>query len=270
MLQPKAIADAIRRLRGTTLQTFDRLSDEQMEIEAVPGWSIADVFRHLADSDRGAVLAIHLREFLPGRSLEDLERANDRNLERLRGVDRPTLRRELERWGTRLARVVALTPAPAARVTVPTAFGRLPLGWVACLRPYDEWVHQWDIATALGHSEPAMDLPLTSLLAEFQLRALPVGQRRDQLTGQGVVQVVLDGVEPLWSVPMWSFDLGRRQFGAHVPSRATVTLRLDVPAFCLVAADRVSWRDLESAGRIRISGDDRKAAETLLDAVRVV
>ncbi len=110
MLHPKDIAPAISRLRGGSLLTFDRLTDAELELEALPGWTIADVFRHLADSDRASVLGGHLLEFLPGRDLDDFEAHNDANLERLRRRDRATLRRELEVWGRRLARVVALVP----------------------------------------------------------------------------------------------------------------------------------------------------------------
>ena len=263
MLKPKDLAPAITRLRGGSLLTFDRLTDEQFAREALPGWTVEDVYRHLADSDRGSVLGGHLLEFLPGKDLDVFEDHNDANLERLRRRDRSTLRRELEVWGRRLARVVALVPTPAARVTVPSAFGRLPLGWLAGLRLYDEWVHQWDVAQAIGEDEPPMDLPLRDLLAEFQLRALPAGPL-DDVDPDGVVEVqVVDG-------PVWRFDLGRHRFGAHVRAAATATVRLDVGAFCLVAADRVPWRDLVDAGRVELEDDAEGSGAALLDSCRVV
>lgn len=263
MLAPRDIAPAISRLRGGTLLVFDRLSDEQLELPAVPGWTVADVFRHLADSDRGSVLGFHLREFLPGKDLDEFEQHNDSNLARLRQADRAQLRRELETWGRRLARVVSVVPAPAARVKVSTAFGRLPLGWVACLRLYDEWVHRWDVATALDEPEPPMDAPLRTLLAQFQLRAVPAGAL-ETATGDRVVEVrVTDG-------PTWRFDLASRRFGADLPAVASATITLDPGAFCLVAADRVPWRTLAEDGRITVQDDDAGSAASLLDAVRVV
>jgi hypothetical protein len=214
------------------------------------------------------VLGVHLKNFLPGRSLQTFEKefeaVNDRNLERLRGVDRATLRRELEVWGNRLARIIGLVPAPLARVNVPTAFGRLPLGWLGCLRPYDEWVHRWDIAKAVGQTDPLMDQPIRDLLAEFQLRALPAGPLRDAELPGGVVEVRIEDGQ------VWRFDLTRRQFGAHVFAHPTVTIHLGVPDFCLIAANRVTWQDTEAAGRLKIEGDDRAAAEVILELVRVV
>ena len=263
MLHPKDLGPAISRLRGGTILAFDQLDDDELEVEALPGWSVADVFRHLADSDRRAVLGSHLLEFLPGKDLDEFERHNDANLDRLRQRDRATLRHELEVWGQRLSRVVSLLPGPAARVRVPTAFGRLPLGWVAGLRLYDEWVHRWDVAQALDQDDPPMDLPLHDLLAEFQLRALPAGALGD-VRHDGVVEVqVVDG-------PVWRFDLARHRFGAHVAAPATARVRIDVASFCLVAADRVPWRELEAAGRVEVDDDEGGAASVLLDACRVV
>lgn len=264
MLRPSDLAATITRLRGGTLLTLDRLSDTQLELEALPGWSIADVLRHLADTDRRSVLGGHLVEFLPGRDLEaELEEHNEANLARLRGRDRAALRRELEVWGRRLARVVGLLPAPLARLRVPTAFGRVPLGWVAALRLYDEWVHQWDVARALDEPEPPMDLPLRDLLAEFQLRGLPA-QPLGDVAADGVVEVVV--VEG----PTCRFDLGRRRFGAHVRVAPSARVGLDVGAFCLVAAARVPWRQLAEQGRIEVADDEAGSAAALLDACRVV
>lgn len=263
MLHPRELGPAISRLRGGTLLALDRLTDEQLEVEALPGWTVADTFRHLASTDRRSVLAGHLLEFLPGKDLDAFERRNDDHLARLRDRDRATLRHELEVWGRRLSRLVQLVPGPIARVPVPTAFGRVPLGWIAGLRLYDEWVHRWDVARALGDEEPPMDLPLHDLLAEFQLRALPAGPLRD-LDHEGVVEVqVPEG-------PVWRFDLAHHRFGAHVAAAPTAHVRLDVPAFCLVAADRVPWRDLEAQGRIEVDDDGTGSAAALLDVCRVV
>lgn len=268
VMRPRDISAAIRRQRAATLVTFDSLGDADLDQPALPGWTVADVFRHLADSDRGSVLGVHLKNFLPGRTLkqfeEEFEQVNDQNLERLRAADRATLRRELEVWGARLARIVALVPGPLARLRVPTAFGRLPLGWLGCLRPYDEWVHRWDIAQALGQTDPLMDQPIRDLLAEFHLRALPAGPLREAELPDGLVEVRIDDGQ------VWRFDLGRRHFGAHVLAHPTVTVHLGVPDLCLIAANRTSWQDVEASGRLKIEGDDRTAAQALLDLVRVV
>lgn len=263
-MRPGDISAAVRRQRAATLVMFDALSEEALEAEALPGWTVADVFRHLADSDRASVLGYHLLNFLPSKDLDDFERVNDRNLVRLRAADRATLRRELEVWGGRLATVIGLVPRFVSRLPVPSAFGRLPLAWFGGLRLYDEWVHRWDVAMALGQTDPLMDQAVRDLLAEFQLRALPAGPLLHADLPAGVVEVRIDAGQ------VWRFDLVRRQFGAHVLSRPTVTIHLGVPDFCLIAADRIPWREIEEAGRLKIESDDRSAAEAILDRVRVV
>ena len=244
MLHPRDIGPAISRLRGGSLLLFDRLPDEQLELEALPGWTVADVFRHLADSDRGAVLGGHRWSSCRARTSTSSNGTTTPNLARLRERDRATLRHELEVWGRRLSRVVGLVPAPVARVPVPTAFGRLPMGWVACLRLYDEWVHRWDVARVIDDPEPPMDLPLHDLLAEFQLRALPAGPlhevRRDAVveiqvvdgpvgasisrgTGSGPTSRPLPPPRCAWTCPpcAWWPAIGSR--GASWPTRVGST-----------------------------------------------
>jgi hypothetical protein len=260
VLVPKQLGPAIDRLRGSSLLLFDRLSDEQFDQEALPGWTVADVFRHLADSDRRSTLGTHLLEFLPGKDLDEFEQHNDANLARLRAVDRQHLRRELQVWGRRLARVVRYAPTPLARLRVPTAFGRLPVGWVAALRLYDEWVHQWDVAQAIGDPVPPMDVPLRGLLAEFQL----LGLAATAPAGSGCVEVQVTGG------PTWRYDLASRRAGADVAVPPTATVALDVVSFCLVAAARRPWRELAADGDVRVADDRAGSAATLLDACRVV
>jgi uncharacterized protein (TIGR03083 family) len=262
-VEPKAVAAVTRRLRQATVELLDDLTADELAVEALPGWTVLDVFRHLADSDRRSVVGDYLLGLLPGRDPDEFERANDDNLERLRCEDRETVRRELAAWGGRLARIVGLTPGPVARVTVPTAFGRVPLVWIATLRPYDEWVHQWDVRQAVRRPEPPMDDQLRTLLAEFQLRALPAAPLRSVDHGDGVVEVRFRDAD----VPPWRFDLRRREFGAFVRAAPTVSVTADVPSWCLVAGARAGWRELEG---IEVSGRDSEAAAAVLDVVRVV
>jgi hypothetical protein len=62
-------------------------------------------------------------------------------------------------------------------------------------------------------------------------------------------------------------DLGTKRYGLGLSADAHV----EGPAskLIMVAAGRDPWRDAEAAGQLRVTGD-RKAAETLLDVLRVV
>jgi uncharacterized protein (TIGR03083 family) len=272
---PSELADLVGRLRADSCATLAQLTDAELATPALPGWSVADVYRHLASLDRSSVTGKLLINLLPGRQAEELEPINDELVEQLRDLPREQLAEDLEVWGRRFVRLLRSVPRPLASVRVPSAFGTVPLVWLGTLRLYDEWVHQADIAAALGRQEPAMDRPTRDVLAWFQRRALPAEALGRITHDRGVVELELrDAIGPTWRL-----DLANRRFGAHVAATPSVRVRAGVAAFCLVAADRRPWRELEEEGRIELtagSGEgelttaDRRAAEALLDVVRVV
>jgi uncharacterized protein (TIGR03083 family) len=273
---PSEVADQVAVLRADSCATLAQLSDADLATPALPEWSVGDVFRHLASLDRSAVTGRFLVHLLPGRAADEIETSNEVLVEELRDLTADELRRELEVWGRRFVRLLRGVPRPLAQVKVPTSFGTVPLVWLGTLRVYDEWVHQADVAAALGRPEPSMDAPTRDLLGWFQRRALPAEALRRIEHDRGVVELALrDAAGPTWRV-----DLANRRFGAHVATAPTVRVRATVAAFCLHAADRRPWRELESEGRIELlppagSGgelraEDRRPAEALLDAVRVV
>lgn len=273
-MDPRTIAEVAGRLRTRSVALLDSLSDEQLAAPALParrpggsGWSVADVFRHLAESDRRSVLGYHLLEFLPSQDETAFEDANDEALERLRGADRTQLREELITWGRRLQRVIRLTPRVVARRTVPTMFGRVSLAWFSMLRVYDEWVHEDDVRRALQLPPRTPGATARGLLAEFHLRALPAGPLREIPQTDAVVEVSFPDV---LTGPDWRFDLRARQFGVAVTAEPTARIETDVPTWCRIAADRIEWRQAESDRALRIEGDDREAAEAILGRVRVV
>lgn len=265
MLRPRDVAASAERLRADSLGLLASLTEDELAREAVPGWSVADVFRHLAETDRTLVLGRHLLDFLPRVAEDEFERGNDAALERLRGRSRDELADELVRWGRRLLRIVRLTPTPLAGVRIPTMFGRVEVGWFAALRVYDEWVHQYDVLTAVGRPGPRLDPAMRDLLAEFVLRGLPAKPLRSLERREGVVAFDLDA-----DLPTWRFDLRERRYGPLVESVRTVTIRTDVETIVLIAADRVRWQDAERDGRLTLDGDDRSSAEAVLGVVRIV
>jgi uncharacterized protein (TIGR03083 family) len=272
---PRELADTITRMRADSSARLARLSDADLATPALPGWSVGDVFRHLAASDRSAVTGQLLLHLLPGRRAEELEPVNDVLVAELRDLTAGELARELEVWGRRFARLVRAVPGPLGRAHVPSSFGTVPLLWLATLRVYDEWVHQADVARALDQPEPAMDGPTRDLLGWFQRRALPAEALGRLEHDRGVVELELRDA----TGPTWRLDLAHRRFGAHVAAAPTVRIRCGIAALCLLAADRTPWRTLEDEGRLEIlpttaaaelTEDDRRAAEALLDVVRVV
>lgn len=258
-MDPRDVAAAIRRLRTATIALLAALSDDELEVEALPGWSVRDTLVHLADSDRRAVLLGHVAHFLPGRSLDALERDNDEAVAARGAVSREELRRELEVWGNRLAAVSGAIPRTLAKVRVPTAFGRVPVAWLGVLRPYDEWVHQWDVTHALDRPDPGLDIATRRLLATFHLIHTRV-HAQPAASGRGIVEVRFDDADLIDRFPLG----GVARFGE--PEAVVVT---DATTFSLVAAARVPWREVGSDGRFEVLGDTGTAA-ALLDQVRTV
>lgn len=269
-MHPRDIAAAARTLRAASCELFDRLDAEQRATEVLPGWSAADVFRHLAEADRAVVLLTGLRHYLPKVTIRGMERRNDDGLERLRALPDEQLRRELEDWGRRLAAIIGATPGFVTRVKLPTVYGRVGLDWFAALRVYDEWVHQWDVHQALDlapeHGDPGADETTRAVIAEFLYRELPARGLRDGLSVDGVVQVKLTGSG---GVPAWRFDLTARRSGPDVINDPTVSITCDTLTWLLIRSERLDWRDVERDGDLLVEGPARAAAEALLAVVPV-
>jgi hypothetical protein len=264
--RPRDVAALAARLRATSCTWFDRLHAAALARPAVAGWSVRDVFVHLATFDRAAVTGRLAPSLLGASRPEELEPFADHLVAEGRGIDDEQLRRDLRVWGARLRRLVAALPGRLGTVAVPSSFGPVPLVWLSCLRVYDEWVHQVDVARALGDPEPVMDAPTRAALAWFQRRALPVTALPAIGPRSGVVAVTVRDAPG----PTWRIDLGGRRFGALVAAAPTVEVAFTTAAWCLVAADRDRWAALEEQGTIDIVGEDRPAAAALLDAIRVV
>lgn len=262
-MKTRDIAAVAWSLRAASLARLDSLTDVELETPALPGWTVADVYRHLAASDRGSVLGSTLLGLRGSEDVESFETSNDATLTRLRAAPRDVLRRELEVWGRRLTRLIRWAPAPLAGIRVPIVFGRVPLWWVACLRPYDEWVHQHDVAVALGERAPEMDLPTRRLVALFLLEGIASTTLPQIDDGHGVVEVRFVDVAGVVS----RYDLGRGEAGGELSATPDATVEVDVPGLTLVASRRVTCDDL--GDRLVVTGD-RDTADALLQVIWIV
>lgn len=265
MLEPQSVSRAIVAQRTQTLRLFDQLDEAQLNAPALPRWSVADVFRHLADSDRGAVRGKHLLEFLPGRDMEGaFQGVNDANLARLRARGTNELRSELEVWGRRLAKVVGIVPSMIAAIRIPTGFGKVPLVWMGALRLYDEFVHRWDLAQALRLEQPVMEPALAAILAPFHLIGLEA-DALERTAGTGVVELAFDDASD-----RARYDLASHtRLAANDPRGTDAHVVTDVASLCLLAANRVTVDDLFADAKVKVDGDE-DAARRLLTIVRVV
>jgi hypothetical protein len=131
------------------------------------------------------------------------------------------------------------------------------------LRVYDEWVHLEDVRRVLSLPDDGSADTLPTA-AKFLLAGIPIQTLPEVPAGAtGTLSIAFVDVD----APPLCIDLGTRRFGVGLP--ADTQVRGPAASLIMVAAGRDPWRDAESAGHLRISGD-RKAAEAFLDVLRVV
>lgn len=263
---PKALVESLRAQRAATLQQLERLGSEQWEAPCLPPWRVRDVVAHLVAVDE-ASLTGRAVVVLQYRDRAAVERWNDRSALKLAAVDPEDLLQRLRRAGARMASVTRLLPPVLDRFRVTTAFGRLSLRSLLCVRVLDEWVHSVDIADVTGvPSTLPASVPqalATAVLARLPGVTLPLVQRP-----VGVLHLEVGiGERGQWQghTRHWGVDFARRQFGPSVRGAADATVQVHASTLALLAERRISWREA-LPGSLQIEGDPEVAAG-LLDVI---
>ena len=228
---------------------------------ALPGWRIREVIAHLITTDRAAVTGKILPQLFRG-STDGLETWNEQQVPRWADRPVPDLLMALDRWGRRFLRLLRVAPRPLLERRVPTSWGRAPLGLLAWVRAYDEWVHRQDIRRALGLPDEAVDL---AGVGDFLLNAIGYDTPRRLPGRTGAVSVSLEGA-PL---PEWTYDLGTGSAGPSQTEPAAARIAAPAPAFIMAAAGRDSFEDLLAQGALKVEGDQALARE-FLSKLRIV
>lgn len=254
----------VRAQRARTIALLEDLPEKEWERPVVPGWRVREVAAHLVSTDEaaltGRLLALGLRKVEVG----DIEAWNETQVARWAERPIPALLHGLASWGRRLALTLAVTPGPAARVRLPTPFGRVSPLWLGMARVYGEWVHLEDVRRALGlpgdDSPQALEPVARHLLAGIPVQTLP----RVPPGVAGAVTLAFTDVD----LPGAGYDLGERRFGFAVAG-GDARVEGTAAALVMIAARRDPWREAESDGAITISGD-RAPAEVFLDSLLLV
>jgi uncharacterized protein (TIGR03083 family) len=257
----RKVVEAIRAQRQRTLALLEDLSEEQWETEVLPRWRVREVAAHLVTTDASSLMGnVLARHQLP---MADVETWNDEKVPRWSDRPIPTLMTGLDRWGRRLARAIALSPAPIARRKLPTKFGHVSLLWLGMLRVYDEWVHGEDVRRGLelpaDDGDDSVGPAARFLFAGIPLQTLP----KIPIDATGTVALSYTDLD----LPPVGIDLGTRRYGIGL--NADTQIRGPAASLIMVAARRDPWRGAEATGDVQVTGD-RKAAEMLLDVLEVV
>lgn len=194
-----------------------------------PGWSVADVVLHLAQTDEmavaslegrvGAFMAQQLEGQPPAANVDD---GAALMVERERGITPPQL---LERWTTASSTLDAMLAQSDGHKRVTWVAGELSVRTLATTRLAECWIHAGDVAEAVGvRLQPGERLRHVARLA---WRTLPYAFAREgkRLSGPVAFELTGPGGEP------WTFR----------PDAEPVTVvRGDGVELCMVAARRAA------------------------------
>lgn len=228
----KDAADALSALSQQHTELADLLVSLQPEDwerpTRCPGWSVADVVLHLAQTDEMAVASLEGRiagfmaQQLEGQpAATNVDDGAARMVERERGLTPTQL---LERWTTASSAVDAMLSEADSHRRVTWVAGELSVRTLATTRLAECWIHTGDVAEAVGAElQPGERLRHVARLA---WRTLPYAFAREgkQLSGPVAFELTGPGGEA------WTFR----------PDAEPVTVvRGDGVELCLVAARRL-------------------------------
>ncbi|MBM3672288.1 MAG: maleylpyruvate isomerase family mycothiol-dependent enzyme [Actinobacteria bacterium] len=228
---------------------LDSLDDAQwaVPVPRCPGWTVADVVVHLAQTDELAAASAsgdfegQARIFREGANVDE-GAAEAVDMER--GASSCEL---LRRWRAGSVAQHAALSAADLGVRLPWVTNTLSPATLATTRLSESWIHTGDIADALGITLPS-DADRLHHIAWLAWATLPYAFEREGSTLLGPVAVTLDGPDG----KQWRFG-----------DEATATTRVTGPGdeWCAVAARRVE----PAATRLIAEGPD---AEMVLALVR--
>jgi uncharacterized protein (TIGR03084 family) len=191
---------------------------------AAPGWSVADVMLHLAQTEEGVVTTIAASTQRPAETRPDGDGTTDERMEIMVAAERTEPAAVFERWRT--ARRAALDALRTADPDVRVAWAAWPLkpATLATTRIAEHWAHALDIVEPLTIPFPDTDrlrhiawLGHGTLPYAFGLAGEPARVVRCELTAP-------DGAS------VWTFG----------PADAESTITGAAGAFCRVGAQRLA------------------------------
>jgi uncharacterized protein (TIGR03084 family) len=211
-----------------------------------PGWTIADVVLHLAQTDELAAISAQAR-------LEEVSpdwAATGGDVDDFAGVaveqDRGASGAEIyQRWRAAAGSVRTLLAAADPATKMRWVVGYLPARTLATTRLSEAWIHTGDVLEPLGVPQPATDRLWH--IARLAWRTLPYAFTRESRALAGPVAVELTAPDG----SAWEFG---------VDASAATTIRGTALEFCLVAGQRL---DASESG-LTASGPDAERALALV------
>ena len=220
-----------------------------------PGWSVADVVLHLAQTDaltlasgRGRLAEEAGPGWLaPDGGFADVDAAAGLAVERERGGDDATGDALYRRWRDGAAALRAMFAAADPATPMRWVAGDLPARTLATTRLSEAWIHTGDVADALG--VPPIPADRLWHIARLAWRTLPYAFAKSGRELAGPVGLELAAP----SGTTWTF-------APEPPAAAVTVVRGPVLDFCLVAARRLD----PAAAALAADGPDADAVLALV------
>jgi uncharacterized protein (TIGR03084 family) len=201
-------------------------SDWARPAQRCPGWDVADVVLHLAQTTEVAVASLDgtftevAGMFAGGRGATTIDEVVDDWVAADRGESPARL---LGRWRRGTTALLASFDATDLRRRFPWATGELAARTLASTRLAETWIHAGDVADAMGVTQQPTDR--LRHIARLAWRSLPYAFARGGRAMHGAVAAALRGP----GGDTWSFE-------PDEPAATTITG--DAGDWCLVAARR--------------------------------
>lgn len=265
-MQRTAALAALAREYDEIFALVDDLAPEEWDAPSVRGdRSCRDVFAHIAATDEAVVRGSLVLGSLPGR---DPERTREKSHARWRTRPLPELRGKAEVHAGRLVKLLWVASRVGWQLRLPTGYGRLGIGDLVVLRIHDLWIHNRDIAIAVGR--PAPDPRRTAASLTWLSSAIPrrLGPPLRSFTGRRVCLRVGGGVSAAfaWEVGARGIELLSDQDAWSGPLVSDVRVTLDTEILVVCGTGREDPSTARRDGRIEVEGDTA-FGEAFVDAL---
>lgn len=228
------------------------------------GWTVKDVVAHMGAASKG-----FFTPWVVGLMLDkDVEKHNDRDVEKRRSWDSAKVLKEYTRWSKPAGGLLGAMQAPGMR-SLPLKLaevGTYKASLFASAITFDTGTHlRHDICGALGATPPATDANRVAVTLEWMFAGLPVmsGDRLAWL--QGPVEVNLVGP----GGGTWTVEPGGKKGNVKVTQGSAqdpiAAIEGDASSFYAWGTCRTPWRDVD----VSLKGDE-DVATTFLDTMKII
>lgn len=259
-------AGALKAERDICIDYLRTLTPQEWALpSAAEGWTVKDVVAHMGAASKG-----FFTPWVVGLLVNnDIERHNDRDVEKRRDWDHERVFAEYEKWSSPAGKLLTLLQKPGARsIKLRLAeAGNYPAGLFASAITFDTGLHlRYDIAKAVGREAPPRSPEAVRVSAEWMMRGVPA-MSKDALTWlDRAVELQLTGDGGCtWTVNP-AGKKGRVSVEEGATGAAAVILTGPAATFPVWGTGRESWREHD----VTVKSGDEELGARFLDAVRII